>query len=54
MTDKVFEKTVDLALAKAGEAVELAYALHGLIGGDDPERAAYLLEKYGYVDENGE
>jgi hypothetical protein len=54
MTDKVLDIVIEKALAKAGEAAQLAYALYGLIGGDDPEEAAQLLEKYGYVDENGE
>ena len=54
MTDHLFEKTLEKALEKAGEAAELAYALYGLLGGDDPEDAAQLLEKYGYTDENGE
>ena len=54
MDDKIFDMVVEKALAKAGEAAELAYAIYGLIEGDDPEEAAQLLEKYGYVDENGE
>lgn len=54
MTDKLFDTLLDKALGKAGEAAELAYALYGLLGGDDPEDAAQLLEKYGYTDENGE
>jgi hypothetical protein len=54
MTDKVLDIAIEKALAKASEAAQLAYALYGLIGGDDPEEAAQLLEKYGYVDENGE
>jgi hypothetical protein len=54
MTDKFFDVVIEKALAKAGEAAELAYAIYGLIGGDGPEEAAQLLEKYGYTDENGE
>ncbi len=54
MTDKLFDTLLDKALNKAGEAAELAYALYGLLGGDDPEEAAQLLEQYGYTDENGE
>jgi len=54
MNDVLFDKLLDKALNKAGEAAELAYALYGLLGGDDPEDAAQLLEQYGYTDENGE
>jgi len=31
----------------------LAYAINGLLEGDDPEEAAALLQKYGYTDEDG-
>jgi len=54
MNDVLFDKLLDKALNKAGEAAELAYALYGLLDGDDPEDAAQLLEQYGYTDENGE
>jgi hypothetical protein len=54
MNDVLFDKLLDKALNKAGEAAELAYALYGLLGGDDPEDAALLLQQYGYTDENGE
>ncbi len=54
MTDSAFNIILEKALAKAGEAAQLAYAIYGLIEGDDPEEAAQLLEKYGYTDENGE
>lgn len=32
----------------------LAYAIYGLLGGDDGSKAAMLLDKYGYTDDNGE
>lgn len=54
MTDNMFDRLLDRALNKVGEATELAYALYGLLNGDDSEGAAQLLEQYGYTDENGE
>ena len=54
MNDVLFDKLLDKALNKVGEAAELAYALYGLLGGDDPEDAAQLLQQYGFTDENGE
>ena len=54
MPDNFSDKTLDIALAKIGEAAELAYAIYCLITGGDPENATFLLEKYGYTDENGE
>ena len=54
MVNKFFNKTLDIALAKTGESAELAYAIYGLLEGDDPEYAAQLLEEYGYTYENGE
>jgi ABC-type transport system substrate-binding protein len=55
MVDKKFlNKTLDIALAETGEAAELAYAIYGLLEGNDPEYAAQLLEEYGYTDENSE
>ena len=52
--NKLFDTLLDKALNKAGEAAALAYALYQLLGGDDTEDAAQLLEQYGYTDENGE
>ena len=54
MTDKMYVALIEQALRKTGEAAELAFALHGLLGGNDPDDAAQLLEKYGYTDQNGE
>lgn len=56
---KSFEDvTIDVALKHVGElsqkSYELAYAIYRLLEGDDGEHAAQLLEKYCYVDENGE
>ena len=55
MTDRIFDKTLDLMLAKAGEAAELAYMLYDVLGGDRgelSEEVGDLLLKYGYVDED--
>lgn len=54
MTDKFFDKVIDTALSKAGEAAALAYALYQCYEGDDMGEGAELLHKYGYTDENGE
>jgi hypothetical protein len=49
---------LDTALAHvsrhAERADKLAYAIYGILGGDDPEAAAQLLADYGYTDEFGE
>ena len=54
MTDKIFDILLNKSLDKIDEAADLAYALYRLLEGDDHERASQLLEKYGYVDEDGE
>ena len=53
MTDRVFDKALDLMLAKAGEASEIAYVLYRVLQGDVDDPFG-VLEKYGYVDENQE
>lgn len=55
MTDRFFDKTLDLMLAKVGEAAELAYMLYDVLGGASGElgeEVGDLLLKYGYVDED--
>ena len=55
MTDRFFDRTLDLMLAKAGEAAELAYTLYDVLGGERGElgeEVGDLLLKYGYVDED--
>lgn len=51
------DKVIDIALKHVGDwtarSHKLAYAIQGLIEGDDPEEAAALLHKYGYTDEDG-
>ena len=54
MTDRIFEKSIDLMLAKAGEAAELAYLLYRVAEGDMTDGIYETLERYGYVDENHE
>lgn len=54
MTDRIFEKSIDLMLQKAGEASELAYLLYQVMEGDVPDNIHETLHKYGYVDENYE
>lgn len=58
MNNDVFFKMLDVSLAHvslhADRADKLAYAIYGLLEGDDPEVAAQLLADYGYTDENGE
>jgi hypothetical protein len=53
MTDRVFDKTLDLMLAYVGEASEIAYVLYQVLQGDVDDPFS-VLEKYGYVDENQE
>ena len=54
MTDKIFEKTVDVDLKKADEASELAYILYQVMEGDVPDDVYETLHKYGYVNEDYE
>lgn len=53
MTDRVFDKTLDLMLAYVGEANEIAYVLYKVLQGDVDDPFS-VLEKYGYVDEDQE
>lgn len=52
MSDRIFEKSIELMLAKAGEAAELAWTLYDVLQGDVGEEVGELLHRYGYVDEN--
>ena len=54
MTDKFFDKVIDTALSKAGEAAELAYMLYQVMEGDVPDDIYETLHKYGYVNDDYE
>jgi hypothetical protein len=51
------DRELDIALRHVNKWAEqsdrLAYAIYGLLEGDDPESAAALLQEYGYTDEDG-
>lgn len=51
------DNAIDIVLKHVADWAQrshnLAYAIYGLIEGDDPEAAAALLHKYGYTDEDG-
>lgn len=51
------DRELDIALRHVsmwGEKCDrLAYAIYGLLEGDDPEDAAALLHELGYTDEDG-
>lgn len=55
-SDKIFNTLLSTAMDKTGEAAELAYAIYQMLEGDDIgyERGSELLEKYGYLNEDGE
>lgn len=54
MTKSSFDIMLDVSLKHVGKLAErearLAKAIYDLLGGDDPEDAAALLEEYGYTD----
>jgi len=54
MTDKELEIALNHVGDLGSRCYKLAYAIYGLIEGDDSEEAAQLLAEYGYTDENGE
>lgn len=54
MSDKTFDKAVDLALREAGKASTLAYLLYQVMNGDVTDDVHDILQEYGYVDENFE
>jgi hypothetical protein len=50
---KMLETSLKHVSMYADRADKLAYAIQGLLEGDDPEDAAQLLHEFGYTDESG-